>query len=1222
MRYFEVINVNDKNAQTFIDGIRLFAVSRVKHKAHVTLKGPLNSAIKPERIKKENQIVTIDKAGNFFKENQNTVFLKCSLQSRLKNMMYKPDYGNENPHITIYDGNDREYAEQIYNLLNKYPVRFQVIVNELGLISSKSEYTTFENDFFDHLSYYIGQEIDKNTIEQLTQDQRLEYIEKLLSLFKGWQNENVIANPVIGILKKLNYSEQNGLFFYDDIRKWDDFPTRIKQAIHQIRPYAFLSLKELEKDKNIDYNLPFIFIFSNPSDEEEKKIKRGIFNFGNAPIVIIHQRARIKILNGLIFSGTYDRPELENLLKNSDNITEFSYENLLTTSFWDTRLENKQNRNIYASFLSNISQIRNYLITHQGLSGTICNRLIGRLLFIRYFIDRGVCFPRDNETSFFSSEIIDARKEFAKLIKDKKKLYAFFNYFGKKFNGDLFPIDREGKEINLVNENHLMLLSELFMGGDFSTYADKIYLQRSLFDVYDFSIIPIELVSNVYERFMGDKQDKEYSVKIKNKAFYTPYFLVDFVLENSIEFFLKNTSLREDFICPVLDPSCGSGIFLVESLRRIIEKKIRIKERALTYDELWQCVSGNIFGIDIDPDAIDIAIFSIYITILDYVEPKEITDDFKFMNMKGENFFICDFFNTEHGFNDIIPGKNLKFIIGNPPWGQINNSPYLTYCHKREKYETQNRESKTIIGISDNQIAQAFLVRVSDFFGEETKCAFVITSKVLYNSNAWQWRKYFFNEFFISQIYDFSPVRSSLFEDASWPAMIVFYSKIDTGVFEFFSINSGEYSKHFNSFSVNQQNIKKFTRNEILLFNNNYDWFWKTMLYGSFFDFLIIKKLKNSYPAIFDIIYKYDFYYGVGLKRKDGKKKPASSNLIGYKFIDTQKKELQPFVYNSSAVWNEKIAGNIPQLKDADNFPVLFKPPMALVKEGLTPDIKGVSAFCNEKMIFTHSIRAIKGTKQNIDVLKSIVGLINSNIFSYYILHTGSSVGVDLTRANQIEQFSFPVVLSKDISFFVDNIIKLSRLKAPNSQERENAIKLFNQKIIELYGFRKIEIDFINYTLEHTIHTIKNVKNPRIKIEREEDINGYKNIFRAYFVFYKFIYRISYHIDKRFIVVFFQKIKDNSPITNHIDKEKITGILKFYFRISEEKISKKIFMQKNITEISHDGTAYCIIKSNNLENWQSANAWLDLVEFIKEMIYPDKDLHEIYEDVFNLDICA
>ena len=82
--------------------------------------------------------------------------------------------------------------------------------------------------------------------------------------------------------------------------------------------------------------------------------------------------------------------------------------------------------------------------------------------------------------------------------------------------------------------------------------------QLSLFSMYDFNIIPVELISNIYEILLGKE------ARDKDNAFYTPNYLAEYVLDKTT---LK--SLLQNKHYKILDPACGSGVFLVNSFRRI-----------------------------------------------------------------------------------------------------------------------------------------------------------------------------------------------------------------------------------------------------------------------------------------------------------------------------------------------------------------------------------------------------------------------------------------------------------------------------------------------------------------------------------------------------------------------------------------------------------------------------------------------------------------------------
>ncbi len=121
----------------------------------------------------------------------------------------------------------------------------------------------------------------------------------------------------------------------------------------------------------------------------------------------------------------------------------------------------------------------------------------------------------------------------------------------------MFPFLDEEKNVTIAD---LKILIDLISGTKLSTG------EQSLFVIYDFSIIPIEFISNVYEYFIGEENQKEQG------AYYTPTFMVDYVLSNTVDKHLKIN--KKSYTCKVLDPSCGSGIFLVETLRKLISQYI------------------------------------------------------------------------------------------------------------------------------------------------------------------------------------------------------------------------------------------------------------------------------------------------------------------------------------------------------------------------------------------------------------------------------------------------------------------------------------------------------------------------------------------------------------------------------------------------------------------------------------------------------------------------
>ena len=207
-------------------------------------------------------------------------------------------------------------------------------------------------------------------------------------------------------------------------------------------------------------------------------------------------------------------------------------------------------------------------------------KIVLRLIFIRYLIDRGV----DLDYPGFSSDIELSRKKLLSLLKDRDSLYRLFVHLKRKFNGNLFELIDEQNDTSLT-KNALRVLAD-FLSGNIDTVTG----QLSFFDLYDFNIIPVELISNIYEILLGKEQ------RNKDNAFYTPHYLVNYILDASLSPFVKQYGC-----CTVLDPSCGSGIFLVESYRRMVEKQIN--GNLFTEDDnlLQDILSNNIYGVDLNP---------------------------------------------------------------------------------------------------------------------------------------------------------------------------------------------------------------------------------------------------------------------------------------------------------------------------------------------------------------------------------------------------------------------------------------------------------------------------------------------------------------------------------------------------------------------------------------------------------------------------------------------
>lgn len=198
MRIFYVIYVHDDILEHYLNAIRYLSNPNEKNGVHITVRGPykihlnnvqkLNSIIKGEKIK-------ISSVGTFFGTKQNTVFLNCD-SKKLEKIWQKFDYGF-NPHITLYDGNSRNFAKKLVAILNSHLINFTFVVDklsELRSIKGQSDYRLRLDANIGYIKQKIGSDLTHNDIEKMSEKRRLELIDKLtfnLSLIKAKKKPSI-----------------------------------------------------------------------------------------------------------------------------------------------------------------------------------------------------------------------------------------------------------------------------------------------------------------------------------------------------------------------------------------------------------------------------------------------------------------------------------------------------------------------------------------------------------------------------------------------------------------------------------------------------------------------------------------------------------------------------------------------------------------------------------------------------------------------------------------------------------------------------------------------------------------------------------------------------------------------------------------------------------------------------------------------------------------------
>ena len=317
--------------------------------------------------------------------------------------------------------------------------------------------------------------------------------------------------------------------------------------------------------------------------------------------------------------------------------------------------------------LKNLRHVRRSLI-EAGLDRDVTHDLLARIIFTQFLFHR-----KDSAGNPFFSKTLLAKRcdgslrqvhsDLASILPDKDEAYALFRWMDGRFNGDLFPggddqTDEECEdawraEKEAVRPEHLQLLADLVSGT-----IDTTDRQLRLWPQYSFDTIPLEFISSVYEEFLTEDRDA-------NKAYYTPPHLVDYVLDAVLPWDGAEWNLR------ILDPACGSGIFLVKAFQRLIHRWRRVHEREPLVSDLKPLLADNVYGVDINPNAVRVACFSLYLAMADAIDPKHyVTRERVFPRLRGKRLIARDFFDeTTEGFRTVEDAGAFDLVIGNAPWG-------------------------------------------------------------------------------------------------------------------------------------------------------------------------------------------------------------------------------------------------------------------------------------------------------------------------------------------------------------------------------------------------------------------------------------------------------------------------------------------------------------------------------------------------------------------------
>lgn len=852
------------------------------------------------------------------------------------------------------------------------------------------------------------------------------------------------------VLENIGYTQENGLVICKNHSK--DLHTsewyHIVDKAKRLEVDAVLFRRYFDAKNNHINSKPSVYIFQREDSffntQEHKDLHAKLWSAGEIDVYVILGQTRLDIVNARrpADSESSNGLDLESLKLVSESITQFNDYRFSAHifgigTFWEQKeFDNQGNQKFYLNKLDEknapFHKLLEYLkdtrktLKEDKQKNKLSEETIDNLLIICILIKylEGI---EDDEGKNTLTEIYQnvGIEKFEEALENGKTVLAIFENLASEFNGKIFDIFTEAQKQEILQKK-LSPIAD-FLTGKINTQTKQIFI----WEQYNFNFLPIELISAIYESFLPKSKG----------VVYTPPFLVDFLVDEVMPLDKAKDYFTNDTF-KVLDPSCGSGVFLVATYKRMLEWwsiNHYHKTGEVKFPDKNTCQSileKNIFGVDIQGTATLISIFSLTIALLNKLLPKEIWNGLKFKDLQ-QNIKTQDFFNWA-----ISAPKDFDLAIGNPPFNKGNQTANANIKLSEEQIKGLNLAHYEKKG---NKLALLF------FEGAMTlarkSCLIIPSNVLLYSNDSQEYRKQIFTDFNVSKIYDFTHLLECLFvkkgQGSSKEAKkgrtpvctviaesrpsryeniehIIIHRLVDAEKKIVFQIDY--YDRHLVRWDIATNDNKQFV--------------WKCNLLGSGRLFNLIDRL--------DMLEKLGTY--LGNKVKNNKWTFSSGYRVEYKSQKVKSVKAN-FITDKNTIKADSFdrEGNYISIKEsADLFAAprvkeLYEAPHIIFNLVLAGD-KIPMAFVDEYLCFNSSFIGISAPRKDKKELYQIYERLHKNkilhkLYSAYILATSSKAlvyrgniivkeDIDNLPYHENEEYLYP---SKTEEIIIDDILKFYR---------------------------------------------------------------------------------------------------------------------------------------------------------------------------------------------------
>ena len=917
------------------------------------------------------------------------------------------------------------------------------------------------------------------------------------------------ANPVIAAL---GYENSPNFLRCGEFR-WE----RVGAFAHSLRKAgAELSLKGAYTLDAPGGAIPLVYVCEAKNEKDVPDIHRQVWNQDIVPCLVLSSPHGVRVYSGFDYASGKSPDEqglLEPLVHERDvanKLNHFSAAAIDSGRTWNhlaSKVSPETRLNV--RLLGNLEKLDRQLQDKHDLPRATSHALIGKFVYLHYLRDRGILSPKKLERwGIHPNDIFGPKATLDGLQQVSTKLDDWLN-------GGVFPIDFSRK--SGLRSQHVRWVSGIFAGADVG--GDGHHQLHLDFPAYDFSFIPVETLSVVYEQFLHDTPMAGGHGKArKTGAYYTPIPVVNLMLSQLD----SELPLRRGM--KVFDPTCGSGAFLVQCFRRLIEREFPGETKPKP-GQLRELLQQSIFGVDLDPDACSVAELSLVLTLLDYVDPPDLEPplhQFKLPNLRGENIVHGDFFTAPPPSR--APTHQYDWVIGNPPWRKINLKCPDPEFANAAAWITEHEKSHPV---GNNEVARAVAWKAGDHLSPDGRAALLLPAMSLFETAAKTFRTKFFDAFDVATVANFSNLAEVLAPGRfRVPAAAVFFKHPgdddpqSVRVFSPMVANQEitrprEKGKRIESWviTIDTSDVREIPVASIAAGDSLP---WKIAAWGCPADAALLVRLRRKFPSLGDLQIRNVLAASQGLENRawtQAEKLEEVPEIVGKKTFDATKLAKWRHIFSlpdfcvsrvpESERWVRKRGGVELPLS-------ICRPPHVILSAA-----RNFAIFSNEFIVVPPRQIGITSHAGDIRLLKALALFLSSDFARYHEFLSASQLGVQrfVSTLSSVRELPIPLehLSSAELNEWVklhDRLAKSKPRKLGDDDESEPAeldfsgtghantpadgIRELNERVARALGLTQREQELIRSLVDCRIHLNDgNIGLPAIRQPDDFDLESY-----------------------------------------------------------------------------------------------------------------------------------